>query len=129
MKPTIQSLDHLVLTVADVDATCAFYQLVLGFEVVVFRGDRKALTFGSQKINLHELGNEFDPKANLPTAGSADLCFLTETPIRDVQKHLEDCDVTVLMPPTERTGATGPILSIYFRDPDRNLIEVSNRVD
>jgi catechol 2,3-dioxygenase-like lactoylglutathione lyase family enzyme len=129
MKPVIQSLDHLVLTVADVGATCAFYQRVLGFEVVTFRGDRQALTFGSQKINLHEVGNEFDPKAGYPTPGSGDFCFLTETPIGDIQRHVESCGVTVLMGPTHRTGATGPILSIYFRDPDGNLIEVANRND
>ncbi|MDA0991891.1 MAG: VOC family protein [Verrucomicrobia bacterium] len=123
----MQSLDHLVLTVADVDATCVFYQRVLGFEVATFRGDRKALTFGSQKINLHAVGSEIDPRADRPTPGSGDLCFLTETPIEDVQLHVESCQVTVLMPPTERTGATGPILSIYFRDPDGNLIEVANR--
>ena len=128
MIPAIQSLDHLVLTVADIDATCAFYRRVLGFEVVIFRGNRKALTFGSQKINLHEVGKEFDPKAEIPTPGSGDLCFLTETPIADVQRHLESCQVTVLMPPTQRTGATGPILSLYFRDPDGNLIEVANRI-
>lgn len=128
MKPTIQSLDHLVLTVADVDATCAFYQRVLGFEVATFRGDRKALLFGSQKINLHAIGSEIDPRADRPTPGSGDLCFLTETPIDDVHLHLESCHVTVLMPPTERTGATGPILSLYFRDSDGNLIEVANRI-
>ena len=100
---------------------------MLGFEVATFRGDRKALTFGSQKINLHAVGSEIDPRADRPTPGSGDLCFLTETPIEDVQLHVESCQVTVLMPPTERTGATGPILSIYFRDPDGNLIEVANR--
>lgn len=128
MKPTIQSLDHLVLTVADVDATCVFYRRVLGFEVATFRGDRKALVFGSQKINLHSVDSEIDPRADRPTRGSGDLCFLTETPIEDVQRHLESCDVAVLLSPTERTGATGRILSIYFRDPDGNLIEVANRI-
>ena len=128
MKLAIQSLDHLVLTVADIDATCEFYERVLEFRVTTFRGDRKALTFGSQKINLHQVGKEYDPKAERPTPGSGDLCFLTETPIEEVQRHVESCNVTVLMPPTERTGATGPILSIYFRDPDGNLIEVANRI-
>ena len=129
MKPTIQSLDHLVLTVADVDATCVFYQRVLGVEVATFRGDRKALIFGSQKINLHPVGSEIDPRADRPTPGSGDLCFLTQTPIGEVQRHLESCGVSILLPPTERTGATGSILSLYFRDPDGNLIEVANRID
>ncbi len=129
MKPTIHGLDHLVLTVADIDAACEFYQRVLGFEVATFRGVRKALTFGSQKLNLHGVGQEVDLKAERPTPGSGDLCFLTETPIEDVQRHVESCNVTVLMPPSERTGAMGPILSIYFRDPDGNLIEVANRIE
>ena len=128
MKPEIEGLDHLVLTVADISATCDFYQRVLGFGVAVFRGDRKALTFGSQKINLHQLGGEFEPKASRPTPGSADLCFLTHIPIEEVRRHVESCGVDVLMDPSERTGATGPILSIYFRDPDGNLVEVANRM-
>lgn len=128
MKPEIEGLDHLVLTVADIQASCDFYQRVLGFGVDVFRGNRKALTFGGQKINLHQVGKEFEPKAGRPTPGSADLCFITETPIEDVKRHVERCGVDVLMDPSERTGATGPILSIYFRDPDGNLIEVANRI-
>ena len=128
MTPAMESLDHLVLTVADIEATCEFYKRVLGFEVTTFRGDRKALAFGSQKINLHQLGKEYEPKAQTPTPGSADLCFLTDTPIEEVQRHVESCGVPVLLPPSERTGATGPILSIYFRDPDGNLIEIANRI-
>lgn len=124
----IDSLDHLVLTVADVDASCAFYSRVLGMEVVTFGQGRKALAFGTQKINLHPAGREFEPKAQRPTPGSADLCFLTSVPLTEVQTHLAACGVTVTEGPVQRTGAQGPILSVYFRDPDLNLIEVSNRL-
>jgi len=124
----IDSLDHLVLTVADVEASCAFYQRVLGMQVVTFGAGRKALAFGAQKINLHQAGREFEPKAQRPTPGSADLCFLTSVPLAQVQAHLTDCGVTVSEGPVQRTGAQGPILSVYFRDPDQNLIEVSNRI-
>lgn len=124
----IDSLDHLVLTVADVDASCAFYQRVLGMEVVTFGQGRKALAFGAQKINLHPAGREFEPKAQRPTPGSADLCFLTSVPLTEVRAHLAACGVTVSEGPVQRTGAQGPILSVYFRDPDLNLIEVSNRL-
>jgi catechol 2,3-dioxygenase-like lactoylglutathione lyase family enzyme len=124
----IDSLDHLVLTVADVAATCAFYQRVLGMEVVTFGVGRKALAFGTQKINLHQSGREFEPKAQRPTPGSADLCFLTSVPLAQVQAHLAACGVVVSEGPVQRTGAQGPILSVYFRDPDLNLIEVSNRL-
>ena len=124
----IDSLDHLVLTVADVEASCAFYQRVLGMEVITFGAGRKALAFGSQKINLHPAGREFEPKAQRPTPGSADLCFLTSLPLAQVQTHLAACGITVTEGPVQRTGAQGPILSVYFRDPDLNLIEVSNRL-
>lgn len=97
-------------------------------EGITFGGGRKALSFGTQKINLYEQGNEFEPKAELPTPGSADLCFITSVPLPDVIKHLDSCAVTVLEGPVQRTGAAGPILSVYFRDPGMNLIEVSNRV-
>jgi catechol 2,3-dioxygenase-like lactoylglutathione lyase family enzyme len=124
----IDSLDHLVLTVADVEASCAFYQRVLGVEVVTFGAGRKALAFGAQKINLHQHGREFEPKAQRPTPGSADLCFLTSVPLPEVQAHLAACGVTISEGPVQRTGAQGYILSVYFRDPDLNLIEVSNRL-
>lgn len=124
----IDSLDHLVLTVADVDASCAFYSRVLGMALVTFGQGRKALAFGAQKINLHQAGKEFEPKAQRPTPGSADLCFLTSVPLGQVQSHLAACGVTVTEGPVQRTGAQGPILSVYFRDPDLNLIEVSNRI-
>jgi len=122
----VDRLDHLVLTVKSIEATCEFYAQALGMNVVTFGEGRKALTFGSQKINLHEWGREFDPKAHRPTPGSADLCFVTDVPMVDVTEHLHACGVTILKGPVERTGAVGPIMSVYFRDPDLNLIEVSN---
>lgn len=124
----IDSLDHLVLTVKDVDATASFYSRVLGMETIAFGGGRMALSFGAQKINLHQHGNEFEPKAQQPTPGSADLCFLTSVPLTDVVNHLAAFEIAVIEGPVQRSGATGPILSVYFRDPDMNLIEVSNRV-
>lgn len=124
----IDSLDHLVLTVTDIDASVSFYSKVLGMHAVTFGGGRKALSFGVQKINLHQHGKEFEPKANHPSPGSADLCFLTSIPLTEVMGHLATCGVPVIEGPVQRTGATGPILSVYFRDPDMNLIEVSNRV-
>jgi catechol 2,3-dioxygenase-like lactoylglutathione lyase family enzyme len=124
----ILSLDHLVLTVKDIQASCEFYAEQLGMEVVTFGDNRKALRFGQQKINLHQLDQEFEPKAAHPTAGSADLCFLTETPLDDIILHLGDCGTMVLEGPVVRTGANGPIISIYIRDPDNNLIEIANPV-
>ena len=126
MAIKIDRLDHLVLTVADIGRTCAFYHDVLGFEVVTFKGDRKALTFGKQKINLHQAGHEFEPKALKPTMGSGDLCFITKTPLSEVMAHLVVHHVAIEEGPVERTGATGPIRSVYVRDPDGNLIEISN---
>ncbi|MDS7931775.1 VOC family protein [Acinetobacter sp. V102_4] len=122
----ISHLDHLVLTVADIENTCNFYQTVLGFEVITFKGDRKALKFGHQKINLHQLGNEFEPKALHPTSGSADLCFISDTSISEVVTHLNQLNIQIEEGPVERTGAMHPILSVYIRDPDQNLIEISN---
>ena len=124
----IDRLDHLVLTVADIEATCAFYGAVMGMEVVAFGEGRKALAFGRQKINLHRKGNEFEPKAAHPTPGSADLCFVTETPLGEVVIHLGNSRVTIIEGPVPRAGATGKMLSVYFRDPDENLIEISNYV-
>jgi catechol 2,3-dioxygenase-like lactoylglutathione lyase family enzyme len=122
----IDRLDHLVLTVADIGKTCHFYTRVLGMKVVTFGANRKALSYGSQKINLHLRGKEFEPKAASPTPGSADLCFIATTAIDEVIAHLRQCDVIILEGPVKRTGASGPIMSVYFRDPDGNLIEVSN---
>lgn len=124
----ITSLDHLVLTVVDIEATCDFYQRVLGMEVLIFGGGRTALRFGSQKINLHRAGAEFEPTALLPTPGSADLCFLTFSDLDDVVRHLKGCGVPIVEGPVERTGATGPIRSLYVRDPDGNLLELSQSI-
>nr|WP_206529794.1 VOC family protein [Brevibacillus sp. SYP-B805] len=128
MSVKISHLDHFVLTVKDLEATCRFYAEVLGMEVVTFGGGRKALKFGSQKINLHEAGKEFEPKALCPTPGSADICFITETPLSDVIQHLTSRGVTIIEGPVERTGAVGKIRSVYLRDPDHNLVEISNYV-
>ncbi|UYB52189.1 VOC family protein [Xanthomonas sp. AM6] len=122
----IEHLDHLVLTVADIDASCAFYARVLGMQVQRFGEGRTALAFGRQKINLHAAGREFEPKARVPTPGSGDLCFITATPLAQVRSELDAAAVAIEDGPVRRTGATGPILSLYFRDPDGNLIEVSN---
>lgn len=128
MALKIDALDHLVLTVADMETSLDFYTRVLGMEAVVFAGGRKALAFGDQKINLHQAGQEFVPKAARPTPGSADLCLLTSMPLEQVQAHLTTHAVPVIEGPVRRTGARGPILSVYFRDPDGNLVEVSNRL-
>ena len=125
---TINRLDHLVLTVKSVEATCQFYAQVLGMRPVTFEGGRKGLAFGSQRINLHEQGRELEPKAHRPTPGSADLCFVTDVPLSNVVEHLHSCGVTILEGPVRRMGAAGPLLSVYFRDPDLNLIEVSNYI-
>lgn len=128
MPMQLDSLDHLVLTVRDIDKTLAFYTRAFGMRAVDFAGGRKALAFGAQKINLHQQGHEFEPKAQHPTPGSADLCFLTETPLEQVIEHLRALDIAIVEGPVRRTGAQGPILSVYVRDPDMNLIEVANLV-
>ncbi|MCU7798539.1 MAG: VOC family protein [Candidatus Thiodiazotropha sp. (ex Semelilucina semeliformis)] len=124
----IKQLDHLVLTVENIEATCRFYETVLGMKVIEFAGGRKALKFGQQKINLHEQGKEFEPKAERPTPGSADLCLLTDVPILEVITHIKSCQVEVIEGPVERTGAEGPIHSVYLRDPDSNLLEIANLI-
>ncbi|WP_313290487.1 VOC family protein [Stutzerimonas nitrititolerans] len=125
----ISHLDHLVLTVADLDVTTDFYSRVLGMQAVTFGEGRKALAFGGQKINLHQAGREFEPKAERPMPGSADLCFIVATPLEKVIAHLERQGVAILEGPVRRTGATGPIRSVYLRDPDLNLIELSNPLE
>lgn len=122
----IERLDHLVLTVANLETTYEFYQRVMGMQAITFGEDRKGLAFGQQKINLHQVGLEFEPKAHHPTAGSADLCFITSTPLAEIIEHLLMCKVAIVMGPVRRSGALGPIESVYFRDPDLNLIEVAN---
>ena len=126
----IKSIDHLVLTVKDLQATIKFYTDIMGMHVVEFRdkdhNTRYALKFGNQKINLHQAGREFIPHAKNPTSGSADLCFLSDTPIEEILQFLKQKEIKVIDGPVNRTGATGPIVSVYFEDPDANLIEVAN---
>ena len=125
MAFVLEHLDHLVLTVANIDATIDFYTEVLGMDAITFEG-RKALAFGIQRINLHQRGHEFNPKSAHPTPGSADLCFLTNTPLEDVIAYLIEQRVHIEEGPGDRNGAIGKLRSIYVRDPDRNLIEISN---
>jgi len=122
---SISGLDHLVLTVVSIENTCRFFSTVLGMKVVTFGDNRKALTFGSQKINLHKAGKEFEPKAHAPTPGSGDLCLITTTPIELVIRQMREQNVSIEEGPVCRMGATGEITSVYIRDPDGNLIEVS----
>ena len=124
----IDRIDHIVMTVRSIDATCTFYERALGMQRVTFAGGRYALVFGRQKINLHEAGREFEPKAHVATPGTLDLCLITTTPLADVIEHLARCEIAIIEGPVSKTGATGPIRSVYFRDPDHNLIEVSNYV-
>jgi len=121
----IDQLDHFVMTVRSIDTTCNFYSEVLGMKTVAFAGQRKALTFGCQKINLHEYGKEFEPKASCTKPGSLDLCLLTQNSIESVVSHLQQQNIAIIEGPVKRTGATGPIMSVYFRDPDGNLLEVA----
>jgi catechol 2,3-dioxygenase-like lactoylglutathione lyase family enzyme len=122
----IDRLDHLVLTVRDVDATIAFYSRVLGMEPITFGGDRRALGFGRQKLNLHPASAPLAPHAARPTPGSADICLITSTPITEIVAELRSAGVAIEEGPVSRTGAMGPITSVYLRDPDDNLIEVSS---
>jgi len=120
----INRLDHLVLTVNDIDSTCDFYQKIMGMEVKEKEG-RKSLHFGAQKINLHQKGKEFEPKAAFPTPGSGDLCFITDLRVEEIIQILNSGNISIVLGPVERQGAIGKMLSVYFRDPDDNLIEVS----
>jgi catechol 2,3-dioxygenase-like lactoylglutathione lyase family enzyme len=121
----IDHLDHLVLTTAHLDRCIEFYTRVLGMTLETFGAGRKALRFGSQKINLHEAGKEFEPKAERPTPGALDLCFIADRPLDDVIARLAVLGASIVEGPVQRTGATGPIRSVYLRDPDQNLIEIS----
>ncbi|MFC1856677.1 VOC family protein [Thermodesulfobacteriota bacterium] len=122
----IKQIDHIVLTVKDVNQTVEFYESVLGMEKELFGQGRMSLKFGNQKINLHQAGKEFEPKAEKPTPGSADLCFITEEKLATAIAHVTSNGVKIIEGPVKRTGAVGPIISFYFRDPDFNLIEVAN---
>jgi catechol 2,3-dioxygenase-like lactoylglutathione lyase family enzyme len=125
----VERLDHLVLTVKDLDVTCRFYVAVLGMEEVTFSDSRKALAYGSQRIHLHQAGQELEPKAYRPTPGSADLCFLVDASMVDVLAHVRRCGVKIILGPVRRTGAAGELISVYFRDPDLNLLEVTTLVN
>lgn len=122
----IKSIDHIVLTVSDISQICRFYTQILGMEEITFSNNRKALKFGSQKINIHLKGHEYDPKAKQPTTGSADICLIVETSLDEVINRLRKYGIQIEGGPVERTGAQGALISIYIRDPDGNLIELSN---
>ncbi len=126
MPIAIDRIDHIVITAFDLERTLDFYTRVMGMEAITFAGGRRGLAFGRQKINLHQAGREFEPKALRPTPGSVDLCFITETPLAEVAAHLKALGVAIADGPVPKTGALGPMTSVYFRDPDGNLIEVSN---
>ena len=121
----VASLDHLVLTVQDIPRAVKFYVEVLGMQEVTFGDNRKALAYGQQKINLHKFGEEFEPKAFAPLPGSADLCFIIDGPLEEFIGNLNDNNIEILQGPVARTGALGAINSVYIRDPDQNLIELS----
>ena len=122
----IDRIDHLVLTVKSIEKTAEFYVNVLGMEKEIFANNRVALKFGNQKINLHEVGKEFEPKATKPTSGSVDVCFITSMLLSEAMAHVQSCGVEIIEGPVGRTGAMGRINSFYFRDLDGNLIEISN---
>jgi catechol 2,3-dioxygenase-like lactoylglutathione lyase family enzyme len=123
---SIDRIDHIVLTVFDLERTLDFYARVLGMEPVTFAGGRRGLAFGRQKLNLHQAGREFEPKALHPGPGAIDLCFISQTPLAQVMDDLRMHGVHIIEGPVDKTGALGPMKSVYFRDPDGNLIEVSN---
>ncbi len=125
----IDRLDHIVLTVANIERCCDFYRRVMGMRVVTFAQGRTALAFGRQKINLHLAGHEYQPHAQAPMPGSADVCFITETPLEGAMAHVRAEGVEIEQGPVDRTGAIGALRSFYFRDPDLNLIEISNYVN
>ena len=124
----VRAIDHVVLTVSDVERTLSFYTQALGMTAVTFGDGRRALVFGEQKLNLHQAGREFEPKARVPTPGSVDLCLLTDDLLDEVVAHLRRSGVATLLGPVTKTGARRPLRSIYFRDPDGNLIEVANEM-
>lgn len=122
----IQHIDHVVMTVASIENTCKFYKDYLNFEIVTFKNNRKALKCGLQKINLHERGKEFSPKAENVCVGSLDICLIIEDPVAEILKNLEEKGIEIIEGPVQRTGTHNNLLSIYIFDPDGNLIELSN---
>ncbi|MHA7685766.1 VOC family protein [Cupriavidus sp. PET2-C1] len=126
--PLIDHLDHLVLTCVDLGATKRFYTEVMQMQLETFGAGRIAFRFGNQKINLHQRGAEFEPKAHLPVPGALDLCFIATVPLDAVIRHLQQCQWPIIEGPVERTGATQKIRSVYVRDPDLNLIEISELI-
>ncbi len=128
MQIKVDNIDHVVMTVKDIKQTCEFYQRVLHANIITFKGTRKALLLGQQKINLHQHHNEFEPHALHPTPGSLDLCLITQTPLESVIKHLQQLEISIEEGSVERTGAHGAIISVYIRDPDQNLIEIANYI-
>ena len=125
----ITKLDHLVLTVRDIHATIQFYTSVLGMKQISLTGKRQALQFGNQKINLHQQDDEREPHAAQPTPGSADICFISDISLEQVIEHVQSCGVTIIAGPVPRSGTTGNLLSVYLRDPDGNLVEISNHFE
>ncbi len=121
----ISRIDHFVLTVRSLEATCKFYERVLDFKRVDTPGRPTAMTFGHNKINIHEVHHTFDPKAAVPTPGAGDFCLITERALAEVRSHIEACGVVIEVGPINRTGAQGAMTSLYFRDPDGNLVEIS----
>ena len=124
----INSIDHIVLTTTDLERCVAFYRDVLGMTFEPFGEGRLALKFGNQKINIHQRGKEFEPKAHIPAPGALDLCFIASVPLEEVIARLKAAGIPILQGPVPKTGATGPIRSVYVRDPDLNLIEISEPV-
>lgn len=125
----IDHMEHIVLTCVDPDTTIAFYTKVMKIQMEVFRGNRIAFRFGNQKINVHVRGHEFEPKAHLPVPGALDLCFIASVPLDEVVKHLNAYPWPIIEGPVERTGATRKLRSVYVRDPDLNLIEISELIN
>lgn len=121
----VESLDHIVLTVVSIEHSLDFYTRVLGMEAVVFGQGRHAVRFGAMRIHLHKAGQELSPKAHVPMPGSADLCFLTRSPVESIRAHLVSCQCIIEIGPVKRQGAAGDLHSVYVRDPDANLIEIA----
>ncbi|WP_129115480.1 VOC family protein [Halegenticoccus tardaugens] len=125
----VTRIDHLVLTVEDIETTCVFYSNVLGAKTVTFDRGRKAVQIGGQKVNLHPAGDEFEPKAARPTPGAGDFCVITELSVDEVRDRLDGAGIEIVEGPVEKTGARGPLISVYVRDPDGNLVEIATKAN